>query len=143
MTLKFKRDRTTIALFVKPDQSFASIKQAFLDALKSRGITHFKDQAVPTSIDEITFAKLKAPNDPNAGWEVLRIGQAQGAKKGKSHGGNALDCPAGQLLKDGATLAFKFGEPPADDDGKVEAEDDGFEVTFPSLDVEEPDQLPS
>ena len=151
-TLKFKRYKTTVVLFVQPDQSFTSIKQAFLDALKARDITKFEDQAVPESPDDITFAKLKTVNDTESGWETLmpppqggESGEMGGSKKRKRHGEGLLDSPIGVGLKDGASLAFKLEKSSALDEDKEDDEDDedgGYQVTFPPLDVEEPDEPP-
>ena len=148
-TLKFKRDKITVVLFVQPDQSFASIKQAFLEALEARKITRFEDQAVPKSSNEIMFAKLRTVNDTESGWESLTPpsqggdpSETRGSNKRKLSGGGRLDCPVGLGLKDGAILAFKFGNPSEMDEDDEEDSCSGYQVTFPPLDVEEPDEPP-
>ena len=52
-----------------------------------------------------------------------------------------LDSPVGHGLKDSAVLAFKFRKPDDEDENGIDVDDDDLNVTFPSLDVEEPDQL--
>lgn len=148
-TLKFKRDKVTVVLFVHPDQSMLSIKDEFLEALKSRNTT-FEDQDIPSSSDEVFLAKLTIPNDHESGWETLTsasesIGSsdAKGSKKRKANGSNPLDSPVGLGLKDGAVLAFKFQKiPESDADSTLEAGD--YVVSFAPLDVDEAeDELPS
>ncbi|KAI9880816.1 MAG: hypothetical protein M1830_000252 [Pleopsidium flavum] len=134
-TLRFKQNKTTILLFVDPGQSFDSIKQDLLDALKKSGRTELNGEPVPSDSDHVLLGLPMDKNDLSKGWVKLEIPETEiedglGAKKkvgGKKSILNAS--PQGAGLKDGAVLAFRFSE----SGDKVDEE--GLEVGYGKWDV--------
>lgn len=140
-TLRFKQHKTTVLLFVDPGQSFDSIKQDLLDALKKSGRTELNGETIPSDINQVVFGVPVDKNDFTKGWVKFEIAETEledgvGGKKkvgGKKSVLNAS--PQGAGLKDGAVLAFKFSKDGdgLDEDG-VEVDDGVWDVVVPTYD---------
>ena len=129
MTLRFKKHRTTILLLVAPSQSFSSIKQDLLEAIKATGVTDINGEDIPSDPETIVLGLPADKNDISKGWVPLKIPEVEeGGAKGKGVKKNSVlnENPLGAGLKDGALLAFKFREG-SDADGM----DDTWDVIMP------------
>ena len=134
-TLRFKQHKTTVLLFVEQTQSFTSIKQDLLDAIRKTGQTEMNGNPLPSDPEEVIFGLPVDKNDLTRGWVRQEIpemdveGTNGDTKKigGKKSILNAS--PLGAGLKDGAVLAFKFGK------GGVELDEEGFDTENDEWDV--------
>ncbi|KZF24445.1 hypothetical protein L228DRAFT_245376 [Xylona heveae TC161] len=151
-TFRLKHHKTTILLFVRPLQSFDSIKEDLLHALRStRPDGTLNGNKIPTSSDEVVLGVPIDNNDLSKGWVALEIPESeildeQGVKRKVGGKQSVLNqSPQGAGLKDGAVLAFKFREPGAgktkdedkDDLGLEDEQDDGqWDVSIPSYEEE-------
>ena len=134
MTLRFKKHRTTILLLVAPSQSFTSIRQDLLAAIKATDITKINGEDLPSDPETIVLGLPVDKHDISKGWVPLEIPEVEeGDAKGKGVKKNSVlnENPLGAGLKDGALLAFKFREG-GDDDGM----DDEWDVIMPSYEDE-------
>ncbi|MCJ1365702.1 hypothetical protein MMC16_004827 [Acarospora aff. strigata] len=142
-TLRFKQHKTTILLFVEPGQSFDSIKQNLLDALKKTGRTEINGVSLPSDAQHVVFGVPLEKNDFSRGWVKLEIPETDvedGAGGKKKVGGKKSilnSSPQGAGLKDGAALAFRFleGGDGLDEDG-LEADHGKWNVVIPSYEDE-------
>lgn len=137
-TLRFKQHKTTILLYVAPGQTFASIKQDLLDAMKARGIGDINGNAMPLDPEAIILGLPIDKNDIDKGWVPLKIPEMEDKDvkgKGVKKGSVLNENPLGAGLKDGAMLAFKFRE--GDDTADT---DDGWDVVMPTYEEESASQ---
>lgn len=139
-TLRFKQHKTTILLFVSPNQSFGSIKSELLEAIKATGIRDLNGYALPANADGIIFGIPVDKNDPGKGWVGLNIPEIDGDEdagdnsKSVRKGSVLNESPLGAGLKDGAMIAFKFREEGGEDADNPDR--DNWEVIIPSYDDE-------
>lgn len=148
-TLKFKNGKSTTVLHVDPLQSFDSIKEELLLALRE---THpdgeFNGRQIPDKLDDVLMARLTDLNDIDGGFTSLvdddgnLITEIEPVnKKRKTDGGGFKlkdQCPTAAGLRDGCILAFKFREgtePPLEEDAnwdvtmaRIDNTDDGSEA---------------
>lgn len=128
--MRFKLHRTTVLLHSDPQQRLSLLKAELLTALQTthpHGFVEGKNGTtypIPENYEDIIFAKLRDPNDPNSGWERLikpsdkdfgfedegasakgkgKAGAAKGGAKG-----TVSECPQGVGLREGAVVAFRF-----------------------------------
>lgn len=142
-TLRFKQHKTTVLLFVEPGQSFDSIKQDLLDALKKIGRTDINGVSVPSDASNIILGLPVDKNDFSKGWvrlEILEMEAEDGVNGKKKVGGkkSVLNAsPQGAGLKDGAVLAFRFSESVNEDaDGGLDDDVGKWNVMIPSYEDE-------
>lgn len=131
-TLRFRQHKTTVLLLVAQGQSFNSIKEELLAAIKARGVEEINGNAVPSDSEAIIFGVPVDKHDFSKGWLPLYIKEVEeGDVKGKGvkKGSVLNENPLGAGLKDGAVLAFKFGDPDA-----MDGVDDQWDVIMPSYD---------
>ncbi|KAG5289771.1 hypothetical protein I7I48_09200 [Histoplasma ohiense] len=143
-TLRFKNHNVTILLLVSPTQSFDSIKEELLKALKIRGITELNGQTVPENPAEIEFGVPLDRNNMEKGWEKLKptTGEAgNGMNKQPLRGRKSIITgPVGAGLKDSQALAFRFRKPGEDedeDDLGIGFDDPGWDVMIAKYDAED------
>ncbi|MCJ1480644.1 hypothetical protein MMC06_000799 [Schaereria dolodes] len=141
-TLRFKQHKTTILLFVEQAQSFISIKQELLEAIRKSGRTEVNGRSLPADPEDVIFGLPKEKNDYRewVGIDIpnVEIEDDMGSKKkvgGKKSVLNAS--PLGAGLKDGAILAFKFKQEDSrmDEDG-LDMDDSNWDVVMPSYEDE-------
>ncbi|KAF2119762.1 hypothetical protein BDV96DRAFT_352960 [Lophiotrema nucula] len=131
-TLRLKNRKTTVLLFVDPLETFASIKERLLDALKEAPLRDPDSKEVVELPSDASHLQLGRPTDamdPRSSfqlgeWEfntsdddgdVKGKGKAPGkGRPKKSEGDLAVEsskqCPKGAGLKDNSVLAFKWAE---------------------------------
>ncbi|KAL2042115.1 hypothetical protein N7G274_005303 [Stereocaulon virgatum] len=139
-TLRFKQHKTTVLLFVTQSQSFTSIKEDLLDAMKARGIKDINGNLLPSDPEAIVFGVPIDKNDPGKGWvplEIPEVSDTDTKGKGVKKGSVLNQSPLGAGLKDGAMLAFKFRDVDAQD---VMELDDEWDVVIPTYDEEDGSQ---
>ncbi|KAL1304040.1 hypothetical protein AAFC00_000477 [Neodothiora populina] len=146
-TLRLKSHRTTILLHVSPTTPWSDIKAELLRALQQTSSNEssptLNGQPLPSSANDVLFARLIDPNRPEAGWTSLgpedldaaenndddeELGDIDdelfGGGKGKAKATSAArqkqkqagfrDCPQGCGLRENAIVAFRFrGAAPA------------------------------
>ncbi|KAL6714108.1 hypothetical protein ACLMJK_008602 [Lecanora helva] len=140
LTLRFKQHKTTILLLVAQSQSFTSIKQELLEALKATAVTEINGTPLPSDSESIILGLPVDKNNIGKGWVHLKIPEVEdGDTKGKGvkKGSILNENPLGAGLRDGALVAFKFG----DEDGQ-DGMDDEWDVVMPSYDDENSSQIP-
>ncbi|KAI5307811.1 hypothetical protein KEM55_007345, partial [Ascosphaera atra] len=138
-TIRFKCHNITVLLSVAPTQTFTSLKESLLSALKARGVNDINGKAVPSNPDEVELGVPLDKNNLQKGWELLET--PSGNTKS-----NALNAsPLAADMKDGQPLAFRFRSTAAEDattsaDKALDlalAEDPGWDVLVPSFEDEE------
>ncbi|KAI9728311.1 MAG: hypothetical protein M1834_007715 [Cirrosporium novae-zelandiae] len=136
-TLRLKKYKTTIMLFVDKGQTFDSIKQELIDTLKHRGIADINNEPIPTSVDDIIFGVPIDFNDLRKGWSVLDTSE-EAVKDGPGRRKNPsalADSPEGASLRDGHALAFIFRKD--EDKSDTPEEELQWDVQVPSYDDDE------
>ncbi|OJD12202.1 hypothetical protein AJ78_07161 [Emergomyces pasteurianus Ep9510] len=143
-TLRFKNHNVTILLLVSPAQSFESIKEELLKALKVRNIAEINGQPVPEEPDEIEFGIPLDRNNLEKGWEMLRPAteEAGNEKKKQPLRGRktVVISPEGAGLKDSQALAFRFRKPVEgenEDELGIGFDDPGWDVKIATYDAED------
>ncbi|OAX82613.1 hypothetical protein ACJ72_03038 [Emergomyces africanus] len=143
-TLRFKNHNVTILLLVSPAQSFESIKEELLKALKVRNIAEINGQPVPEEPAEIEFGTPIDRNNLEKGWEILKPTKEEvGNEKQKQPlrgRKTAMSCPEGAGLKDSQAIAFRFRKPVEGEDEDelgVGFDDPGWDVKIAKYDVED------
>ena len=124
-------------LFVTQSQSFTSIKQDLLDAIKATGLKDINGNELPSNSENIVFGLPVDKNDIGKGWVNLELPEVEdGDTKGKGvkKGSILNESPLGAGLKDGAMLAFKFRPADAEEDGMDV--DNEWDVIIPSYEDE-------
>ncbi len=126
-----------------PGQSFDSIKQDLLNALKKTGRTDLNGEPLPSDTNHVVLGVPVDKNDLSKGWVKLEIPETEvedgvGGKRkvgGKKSILNAS--PQGAGLKDGAVLAFRLlkGGDEMDEDG-LEVDHGEWDVVIPSYEDE-------
>lgn len=119
----------TILLLVQPNQSFESIKQDLLTAVRATGRTEINDSPLPSDSNDVVFGLPIDKTDLSQGWVDLALPEKDedDSRPGKVKKGSLLNTsPMGAGLKDGALLAFKFT-----------GEGDDWDVVIPNYDEEE------
>lgn len=112
-TLRLKLHKTTVMLLVNPTQSFLSIKQELLEAIRATGRNDIAGNVLPSDPEDVLLGVPIDKNNPGRGWVNLRIPEANDGDDGKRPKGVKKDSvfnssPSGAGLKDGAMIAFKF-----------------------------------
>ena len=120
-----------------PTQSFTSIKQELLEAIRSTGRDEINGHTLPSDPEDVLLGVPKDKNQLRRGWVNLRIPETKDEGSGKKSKGVKKDSvlnssPAGAGLKDGATFAFKF-RTHEEDDGMSDHE---WDVVLPNYDDE-------
>ncbi|PGG95666.1 hypothetical protein GX51_08181 [Blastomyces parvus] len=145
-TLKFKNHNVTILLLVSPTQSFDSIKEEILKALKVRNITEINGQPVPDDSAEIELGVPLDRNNLEKGWEKLRqtIEESGNGKQKKPLRGRntATTGPEEAGLKDSQAVAFRFRKPVEGEDEDelgIGFDDPGWDVMVAKYDAEDDD----
>ncbi|KKZ63946.1 hypothetical protein EMCG_01757 [[Emmonsia] crescens] len=143
-TLRFKKHNVTILLLISPAQSFDSIKEELLKALKVRNIAEINGQPVPEDPAEIEFGIPIDRNNLEKGWEKLKpTTEEAGNKKQKqpSRGRKAVAAsPEGAGLKDSQAIAFRFRKPVEGEDEDelgIGFDDPGWDVLIAKYDAED------
>ncbi|KAL8730971.1 MAG: hypothetical protein Q9181_004484 [Wetmoreana brouardii] len=138
LTLRFKKHKITILLFVSARDTIDSIKQKLLDTLKATAVSQINGDLLPSKPDDIIFGVLIDKNDPSQGWVGLEIPEVEddAGKKGTTKNSVLNKTPLGAGLKDGSVLAFKFRGEGSSGDG-MNIEDGGWDVIMPSFDDED------
>ncbi|KAK2744588.1 hypothetical protein FQN57_004193 [Myotisia sp. PD_48] len=132
-TLRFKQHNITVLLLVPPAESFASIKETLLTALKSRGIHEINGKTVPEDSSEIEFGFPVDRHNLEKGWRTL---DQSGLVNGKKS--DLALTPRGADLKDFQAVAFRFRKVPEqrdqtdEDELARELEDPGWDVMVPA-----------
>ncbi|EEQ86615.1 hypothetical protein RJZ56_002707 [Blastomyces dermatitidis] len=143
-TLRFKNHNVTILLLVSPTQSFDSIKEEILKALKVRNITEINGQSVPENPAEIEFGVPLDRNNLEKGWKKLRPTteeSANGKQKQPLRGRRtAITGPEEAGLKDSQAIAFRFRKPVEgqdEDELGIGFDDPGWDVMIAKYDAED------
>lgn len=159
ITLLLRHHKSTTLISVSPTQSFESIKDLLLAALKAREVSSLHNESDPTdptplpsSAADLEFGVLIDKKDASKGWTLLTpdlatAAASSGKKKAASKSGD-VNSPAGAGLVDGSWLAYrvrKSTQTEGDDanigeDGDVDIdmeEDPGWDVVLPSFEDEE------
>ena len=126
-TLRFKRHKTTTLLLVQATQSFPSIKEDLLTAIKATGRADIDGTTLPSDADDIIFGVPVDKNDPGQGWVELEMQLENGGNKNGKSNSVFNENPMGAGLKDGSLLTFKFD--PAEE----------WDAIMPSYDEDEAD----
>ena len=141
--MRFKQHKTSILLFVEQTQSFASIKQDLLDAIKKSGRTGINGQSLPSKPEDVILGVPIDKNDASKGWVDLEIPEQEledinGGKRKVGGKKSVLNSsPLGAGLKDGAMLAFKFREVDENmDEDELDTGDGNWDVIMPSYEDE-------
>jgi len=155
LTLLLKHGKSTTVLSALPTQRLSEVKTMLLTALESRGISTFPgtDILLPTEADELEFAVLIDRRDPQKGWVNAEDGISLATSKpGKKKAANKPSGPVENVadleLKDGAWIAYRLKTSDMDimQEGSspdIEMrEDPGWNVTIPSYDEEEEEEMP-
>jgi len=135
-TLSFKCHKSTILLLAQQSQSFTSIKQDLLDAIKATGLSDINGNPIPSQPEDIVLGVPIDGNDISKGWVNLEIPEfdEEAGAKGVKKGSVLNQSPLGAGLKDGAMLAFKFKDGEAQDEMDL---DDHWDVVIPSYEDED------
>ncbi|ODH52434.1 hypothetical protein GX48_01497 [Paracoccidioides brasiliensis] len=141
-TLRFKNHNITILLLVSPVQSFDSIKEELLRALKVRNITHINGQPVPQDPAEIEFGIPIDRNNLEKGWEIMKppARERSGEKQTLRGRKTIIASPEGSGLKDSHAIAFRFHKPVEgedDDELGIGFDDPGWDVLISKYDAED------
>jgi len=122
---------------VDQSQSFTSIKQDLLEAIRSTGLTELNGHPLPSDPDDVILGVPIDKNDPDKGWVNIRIPEAkeddeEGHKSKKVKRDSVVNTsPLGAGLKDGSMVAFRF---------KTDEEDDmtakNYDVVMPVYEEE-------
>ena len=137
-TLRLKQRRTTVLLFVDRSQSFTSIKQELLEAIKATGKATLNDQALPTDPDDVILGIPVDRYDLSKGWVGLDIPDFdEDGGRTKKAGKNSIlnSSPLGAGLKDGAVLAFKFRDSSMTEE-EMDLDDNNWDVVLPNYEEE-------
>ncbi|KAL8638877.1 MAG: hypothetical protein Q9228_004015 [Teloschistes exilis] len=140
LTLLFKQHKATVLLLVSSLDTFDSIKEKLLAALKATGVTEINGHSVPSEPDDVILGVPIDKNDPDRGWVGLNIPgeKDDGAKDRKTKGSVLNSTPSGAGCKDSAVFAFRFREKESEGD-EVDLDDGKFDVVMPIFeDDEEP-----
>ncbi|KAL8731832.1 MAG: hypothetical protein Q9166_003116 [cf. Caloplaca sp. 2 TL-2023] len=139
-TLRFKRHKTTILLFVEPHDSLTSVKVKLLDAIKATRVSEINGQPLPSNPDDVIFGVPIDKNETSEGWVGLEIPEVEETRKQEAKKSGVLNAtPIGAGLKDGAILAFKFRNEASDADD-LGMTDNEWDVIMPNFDDEEGSQ---
>lgn len=100
-------------LLVDPTQTFTSIKQELLEAIRATGRKDINGHILPMDPEDVLLGVPIDKNKPERGWVNLRIPEVKDEGDGKKSKGVQKDSvfnssPSGAGLKDGAMIAFKF-----------------------------------
>ncbi|OJD27617.1 hypothetical protein ACJ73_00996 [Blastomyces percursus] len=143
-TLRFKNHNVTILLLVSPTQSFGSIKEEILKALKVRNITEINGKPVPENAAEIEFGVPLDRNNLEKGWKKLRPTTEEsgnGKQKQPLRGRSAATTgPEEAGLKDSQAIAFRFRKPVEgqdEDELGIGFDDPGWDVMIAKYDAED------
>ncbi|KAI4165864.1 MAG: hypothetical protein LQ342_000295 [Letrouitia transgressa] len=132
-TLRFKNHKTTILLFATQNESFESIKERLLEAIKATGRSEINGMKVPAIADQIVFGVPIDSNDDSKGWIDLEIPELNGEDGKSSKKTNVLNSsPLGAGLKDGSVIAFKFRKEQSQDDD-MDIDDTDWDVVMPTF----------
>lgn len=158
ITLLLRHHKSTTLLSVSPIQSFESIKDLLLAALKARNISSLHNDSdpadptpLPSSAADLEFGVLIDKKDASKGWTLLtpELAAASSSTKKKPASKTAdANSPAGAGLADGGWLAYRVRKAPAaegdeaklDENGDVDVEmeeDPGWDVVLPSFEDDE------
>lgn len=138
-TIRFKYNKTTVLLHADPLQTFDSLKEDLLSALKQTnkdGLLH--GHPLPESADEIILGKAVDVFDLSKGFSRLDVSEvddvdADAKKKGRpAKDAAGKETLKGAGLRDNAVLAFKWGE------DAVMIDKEGMEVGEEQWDVQVP-----
>jgi len=142
--LRFKNNNVTILLLVSPTQSFASIKEALLNALNIRNIKEINDEPLPDDASEIEFGVPIDRNNLKKGWEKLKIPAQDGTERKTATGRerkNPNVGPQGADLRDFQAVAFRFRKVGNAKENKTELDidldDPGWDVLIPTYEDED------
>lgn len=162
ITLLLRHHKSTTLISASPTQSFESIKDLLLAALKARNVSSLHNDSdpadptpLPSSAAGLEFGVLIDKKDASKGWTLLSpdlataAASSSGKKKSASKSGD-VNSPAGVGLVDGSWLAYRVrkcaqtdgDEANIGEDGDVEIdmeEDPGWDVVLPSFEDEEED----
>lgn len=154
LTLLLKHGKSTTVLSVLPSQTLTEVKAILLTALQIRNIATLpnSDEPLPTDPKDLELAVLVDRRDPARGWVSVEDGVSLAASK--SNKKKSTTKTPGQInvvgdleLRDGAWIAYRLKMPDdgiiadeMDDDIKMR-EDQGWNVTIPSYDDEEEDNI--
>ncbi|KAI4208261.1 MAG: hypothetical protein LQ346_000141 [Caloplaca aetnensis] len=136
ISLRFKKHKITVLLFVSPHDTFTTVKSNLLDAIISTGVPHINGDSLPANPEDVILGVLIDNNDPSQGWVDLEIPgpEDDGGKKTKK--ANVLNAtPSGAGLKDGMVLAFKFR--PKDAVDSTDVDNNEWDVVMPAYDDED------
>ncbi|KAL8907789.1 MAG: hypothetical protein Q9207_001192 [Kuettlingeria erythrocarpa] len=140
ISLRFKKHKTTVLLFVSPHDTFTSVKSNLLDAIISTGVPHINGDPLPANPEDVILGVLIDSNDPSQGWVDLEIPEPEDGGGKKTKKANVLNAtPSGAGLKDGMVLAFKFRPKGAVDNTDVDNNE--WDVVMPAYDDEEVNQV--
>lgn len=139
-TIRFKYNKTTVLLHADPLQTFDSLKEDLLLALKQTnkdGLLHGKP--LPDSTDQIILGKAVDVFDATKGFSRLDASEADGVDADTKKKGRVAKDTAGKEtlkgagIKDNAVIAFKWGEDAVliDKDG-MEVEEEQWDVQVPT-----------
>lgn len=160
ITLLLRHHKSVTLISASPSQSFDSIKELLLSALKARNISSLHNASDPTnpcplpsSSDQLDLGTLIDKKDASKGWTLITpdLAAATSTKKKSTTTKSAgTDTPAGLGLVDGSWLAYRVSngsgrdsdKPAVDANGDVTVdadmqEDQGWDVVLPSFDDEE------
>ena len=133
-TLRFKIHRLTVLLACNETESFETLKNDVLDAIKATGLKDIDGEKLPEEPQDVIFGVPMDKNNMDKGWvnlEIPEFDEGETKKKGGVKKGSVLNAsPVGAGLKDGDMLAVRFRKAPIDE---MELDDD-WEVTLPNLD---------
>ncbi|KAL9613129.1 MAG: hypothetical protein Q9167_002294 [Letrouitia subvulpina] len=139
-TLRFKNHKTTILLFATQNESFESIKERLLEAIKGTGRSDINGAQVPANTDQIILGVPVDSNNDSKGWIDLEIPELNGEDGKSSKKTSVLNSsPLGAGLKDGAILAFKFRKERSQDD-EMDIDDTDWDVVMPTFEEAVADQ---
>lgn len=121
-------------LLCSQTQSFASIRNELLTALRTRGINEIHGEPVPEDSEDIVLGVPLDKKNLEKGWvnlEIPEFDEGDAKRKGGVKKGSVFNqSPLGAGLGDGDMLAFRFRK-----EAKDEMElDEDWDVTLPRLD---------
>ncbi|KAI5288611.1 hypothetical protein KEM52_001095 [Ascosphaera acerosa] len=136
LTLRFKFHKTTILLSVPATESFVTIRQQLLDALRARGVRDVGGVPVPDDPADFEFALPVDPSKPGkGGWVLLEV-PTETTRRGAVNPN-----PAAAGIKDSAIIALRVRKRAdgltEEEKVELELEDRGWDVVLPSLDDDE------
>jgi hypothetical protein len=155
ITLLLKNHKSTTALSVAPTQSFSSIKDLLLSALKECHVEHLGDllspstqTPLPASASDFELGILVDKKDASKGWTLLDT-DATAPSVGKKKAGGDPNTPSGIGLVDGSWVAYRVPKAAKDNKndnagGEIDVEmdeDQGWDVIVPDFgdeEIEEP-----